>query len=108
MQKAELDINVSPVKAGNVKFIDRRSSPARPGNGQVTALNRCPQCACPDAQQILSRHQTTDGLLTYTRCRCGALHLWLSPQDATARHIARGGHVARSGHVARGGCGTRD
>jgi hypothetical protein len=90
VQKSELDINVWPVKAGTMDLIDGRSSPAGPASGHLATPGGCPQCACPDAQKIVSRHLTTDGLLTYTRCQCGALHLWLWPLDtAAARHVAR-------------------
>jgi hypothetical protein len=27
---------------------------------------------------VLSRHQTSEGTLTYTRCRCGELQIWLT------------------------------
>jgi hypothetical protein len=95
VQKGELDINVRVAKAVLVDFINGRSTctgPAAAGSiTGVTALNTCPDCSCPGDQQLLSRHRTADGLLTYTRCRCGALHVWLWPHDpAAARHLARG------------------
>jgi hypothetical protein len=27
---------------------------------------------------VLSRHQTSEGILTYTGCTCGELHIWLT------------------------------
>ena len=27
---------------------------------------------------VLSRHRTSEGVVTYTRCRCGELQIWLS------------------------------
>ena len=26
---------------------------------------------------VLSRHRTSDGFVTYTRCSCGALNVWI-------------------------------
>ncbi|MFF2551880.1 hypothetical protein ACFVUS_12825 [Nocardia sp. NPDC058058] len=32
-----------------------------------------------DPTRILSRHRTSEGVITYTRCHCGTIRMWLSP-----------------------------
>jgi hypothetical protein len=40
-------------------------------------VNECPRCGWPqsDVYEILSRHLTSEGVVTYTRCACGAVQL---------------------------------
>ncbi|MEV6768112.1 hypothetical protein AB0N05_05705 [Nocardia sp. NPDC051030] len=47
---------------------------------------QCPQCGWPTTQpfQTLSTHRTSEGTVTYTRCVCGAVRMWLTP---TAQHL---------------------
>lgn len=60
------------------------AGPRRCGDG-------CPRCGWPDSEpyEVVSRHQTSDGLVVWTRCVCGALQLRLG-QAVGAEPIARG------------------
>jgi hypothetical protein len=33
---------------------------------------------------VLSRHRTSEGVVTYTRCSCGALQIWHTSTDHPA------------------------
>lgn len=39
----------------------------------------CLDCAWPGAgaQDVLSRHRTSEGTIVWTKCVCGAFHVWL-------------------------------
>ncbi len=52
---------------------------------------RCPYCGWPDAEpfQVLSRHSTTHGLTTWTRCGCGSLQVRVT-DGACVRIVSRG------------------
>ncbi|WP_067548090.1 hypothetical protein [Nocardia crassostreae] len=41
----------------------------------------CEHCGWPDSQpfETLSRHRTSEGVVTYTRCACGSVRMRLSP-----------------------------
>jgi hypothetical protein len=40
-------------------------------------VDECPRCGWPQSEtyEVLSRHLTSTGVLTYTRCACGAIRL---------------------------------
>ncbi|MET9492184.1 hypothetical protein [Nocardia sp. NPDC006630] len=41
----------------------------------------CGTCGWPTTlpPTTISRHHTSEGLVTYTRCTCGTVRMWLSP-----------------------------
>jgi hypothetical protein len=47
-------------------------------------VNQCPSCGWPQSEvyQVLSRHLTSEGLVTYTRCVCGAVQMRVQPYEA--------------------------
>ncbi|QLY29869.1 hypothetical protein [Nocardia huaxiensis] len=47
----------------------------------MAADEQCEHCGWPTARpfQTISRHPTSEGTVTYTRCACGALRVTLSP-----------------------------
>lgn len=44
-------------------------------------MTECPVCAWPESEpyEVLSRHVTSDGLVTYSRCACGEVRVRLQP-----------------------------
>jgi hypothetical protein len=58
------------------------------GSDGTTEADRCPWCGRREDEpaQVISRHMTSTGLITYARCRCGLLHVWHSraPADRAA------------------------
>lgn len=54
--------------------------------------------------EVVSRHRTSDGLLTYSRCRCGSLDVWLDPDGGHDRLMATSGHTDAP---TTGGVGSR-
>ncbi|GLZ05150.1 hypothetical protein Acsp03_26160 [Actinomadura sp. NBRC 104412] len=40
-------------------------------------MNECPRCGWPqsDVYEVISRHLTSEGVVTYTRCACGAVQI---------------------------------
>jgi hypothetical protein len=40
-------------------------------------VDECPRCGWPqsDVYEVLSRHLTSEGVVTYTRCACGAVQM---------------------------------
>ncbi|WP_285617750.1 hypothetical protein [Actinoallomurus iriomotensis] len=42
-------------------------------------MNRCHRCGSPQEPPytVVSRHLTSEGVLLYTRCACGAVRPWL-------------------------------
>ncbi|WP_297619150.1 hypothetical protein [Nocardia sp.] len=50
----------------------------------------CGTCGWPTTQPLttISRHHTSEGLVTYTRCACGTVRMWLSPTTFTTPHQA--------------------
>lgn len=58
----------------------------------TTSTDVCQQCGWPDTEpyQTVSRHTTTEGLIVYTRCACGRLHVRRhAPGQTHAPIIAR-------------------
>ncbi|MEC3954448.1 hypothetical protein VMT65_15510 [Nocardia sp. CDC153] len=54
----------------------------------MTASDKpCTHCGWPTTQpfQVLSCHHTSEGLVTYTRCACGALGIHLTPAFTRGR-----------------------
>ena len=51
---------------------------------------RCPHCGWPDAEpfEIVSRHQTPEGLTVWTRCGCGSLQVRVT-DGVSARIVSR-------------------
>lgn len=50
----------------------------------------CPDCGWPDTavHEVLSHHRTSEGLVTWARCQCGALQVRLhhaGPSETVAR-----------------------
>jgi hypothetical protein len=45
--------------------------------GGMDIESRCPRCGWPDAEpyEIVSRHVTSEGLITWSRCACGRLRV---------------------------------
>jgi hypothetical protein len=41
----------------------------------------CPACAWPldEPYEVVSRHATSEGVVTYTRCACGEMRVTLRP-----------------------------
>ncbi|MEW2353888.1 hypothetical protein [Spirillospora sp. NPDC029432] len=60
-------------------------------------VDECPRCGWPQSEiyQVLSRHLTSTGVVTYTRCACGAVQMRLQPYDA--------GHVVTASEPRCGG-----
>ncbi|WP_344598651.1 hypothetical protein [Actinomadura vinacea] len=44
-------------------------------------MDECPRCGWPqsDVYEVLSRHLTSEGVVTYTRCACGAVQMRVQP-----------------------------
>jgi hypothetical protein len=51
----------------------------------------CRVCAWPESEpyEVLSRHLTSEGVVTYTRCACGEVRVSLRPYG-TAETVRRG------------------
>ncbi len=59
-------------------------------------LLSCPRCAWPEAEpyEIVSRHVTSEGVISYSRCICGRLQVRRSGSVVIrARRAAPGGSV---------------
>lgn len=54
-------------------------------------MNECRHCGWPQSEvyEVLSRHLTSEGLVTYTRCVCGVVQMRVHPYEA--------GHVVATG-----------
>lgn len=50
-------------------------------------MTECPRCGWPEAElyEIISRHLTSEGVVTYTRCACGEVQVRIQPYDAGIR-----------------------
>lgn len=62
-------------------------------------VSGCAQCGWPSDQptEILSRHTTSEGVVVYSRCVCGALHMWVwSPEAEEAWLVARSRNSAEA------------
>ena len=46
-------------------------------------VTECPGCSWPDSDvyEIVSRHLTSDGVVTYSRCACGRMQVRFQPFD---------------------------
>jgi hypothetical protein len=46
-------------------------------------VTECPVCAWPESEpyEVISRHLTSEGLVTYSRCACGEVRVGLLPYD---------------------------
>jgi uncharacterized Zn finger protein len=44
-------------------------------------VTKCPVCAWPASEphEVLSRHVTSEGIVTYSRCACGEVRVGLQP-----------------------------
>lgn len=47
-------------------------------------MRECPRCGWPEAEtyEVLSRHLTSQGVVTYTRCACGGVQVRVQPYGA--------------------------
>ena len=54
-------------------------------------MDECPRCGWPqsDVYEVLSRHLTSEGVVTYTRCACGMVQMRFQPFDPGAPVVAR-------------------
>jgi hypothetical protein len=48
-------------------------------------------------QQVVSRHTTSEGVVSWMRCTCGALQARFRPYGRTERVVASGGGANRNG-----------
>lgn len=56
-----------------------------------TAAGTCIDCGWPHTDaEVVSRHRTSQGLVVWSRCVCGALQIWLYRPGA-ATSVARAG-----------------
>jgi hypothetical protein len=48
---------------------------------QGSPVTECPTCAWPvsESYEVISRHVTSDGIVTYSRCVCGEVRIRLQP-----------------------------
>ncbi|MFG2000720.1 hypothetical protein ACGFNU_16405 [Spirillospora sp. NPDC048911] len=46
-------------------------------------MDDCPRCGWPEDEtyEVLSRHLTSDGVVSYTRCACGEVQMRFQPYD---------------------------
>ncbi|TYB37985.1 hypothetical protein [Actinomadura chibensis] len=44
-------------------------------------MDECPRCGWPESEvyDVLSRHLTSEGVVTYTRCACGEVQVRVQP-----------------------------
>jgi hypothetical protein len=63
-----------------LSHIDQRTTSASAA-GTSAPSGACPDCGWPDAadHEIVSRHHTSEGLVTWARCICGTLQAWMEP-----------------------------
>ncbi|MWK38831.1 hypothetical protein GEV43_35600 [Actinomadura sp. J1-007] len=64
-------------------------------------MEDCPGCGWPQAEvyEVLSRHLTSEGVVTYTRCACGEMQVRVQPYGPAAV-VAAGPHPSpRSPHA---------
>jgi len=47
-------------------------------------VSDCPRCGWPesDTYEVMSRHLTSEGVVSYTRCACGEVQVRFQPYDA--------------------------
>ena len=61
---------------------------------------RCSACGWPATEaEVLSRHRTSEGIVSYLRCVCGELTVRLDPEAGCVP--ASGGHGGRPRRVSR-------
>lgn len=60
------------------------------------AAGRCGGCGHPqsDPAETVSTHATSEGLVTYTRCGCGALQIRLARWDSSPPRVVAEGRPA--------------
>jgi hypothetical protein len=61
----------------------RRSEPRWRSAGGRNPTN-APAAESEHELMVLSHHRTSEGVLTYTRCTCGELQIWLTGADSPA------------------------
>jgi hypothetical protein len=51
----------------------------------VTSVTHCSVCGWPssDPYEVLSRHMTSEGVITYSRCACGEVRFHLQVTGTT-------------------------
>ncbi|TDB81516.1 hypothetical protein E1264_32645 [Actinomadura sp. KC216] len=60
----------------------------------MCAVEECPRCGWPESEayEVLSRHLTSEGVVTYTRCACGEVQVRVrrfEPGRAAPMHRTR-------------------
>lgn len=58
-------------------------------------MEECPRCGWPESQvyEVLSRHLTSEGVVSYTRCACGGVQVRVQRFESGAVVAARRGDV---------------
>ncbi len=72
--------------------------------GEAWVPRSCTRCGWPDDQpfEFVSQHNTSAGVIVYTRCACGLLRVFLRDKtQGGARTVARATHLARETHTSR-------
>ncbi|RKS69138.1 hypothetical protein BZB76_6277 [Actinomadura pelletieri DSM 43383] len=61
-------------------------------------MQDCPGCGWPDSEvyEVLSRHLTSEGVVTYTRCACGETQVRVQPFEPGTVVAARRGDAPPS------------
>ena len=73
--------------------------PSTPAPGAQISVDGCPNCGWPDGvfYEVVSRHQTSTGVIVYGRCVCGALQVRQNAAPGQTRLLARGNPPRRRG-----------
>ncbi|QXJ20350.1 hypothetical protein AGRA3207_001044 [Actinomadura graeca] len=55
-------------------------------------MEECPRCGWPQTEvyEVLSRHLTSEGVVSYTRCACGEMQVRVQPYTPGA--VVTAGH----------------
>lgn len=72
----------SPYKSGSMQGRNGQPHHRSPAVGEPPGRPPneapCVDCGWPDTNwQVVSRHRTSEGVVVWTRCVCGALQVWL-------------------------------